>query len=144
MSLTSYQTAPPCNVMEGETLVADHSLSTAIFREPGEPVGLAHETLSSSGNFPGMTAIRLNRLPKQRSALRKPDLSFNFPPPCGGLGSLSLRAACIATELSNAFRTLSRRPTNSPQFALASVRAPLCSRPLCHWTEPNHIHQPNP
>ena len=67
MSLTSYQTAPPCNVMEGETLVADHSLSTAIFREP---VGLVNEPKSSSGDFLGMAAIRLDRLPRQRSALR--------------------------------------------------------------------------
>ena len=29
-------------------------------------------------------------------------------------------------------------------FALASDGAPLCSRPLCHLTEPNHNHQPNP
>ena len=57
MSLTSYQTAPPCNVMEGETLGAEDSLSTAIFFQE--------------------------------------------------------------------------------QFALASHGADLCSRPLCHLTEPN-------
>jgi hypothetical protein len=33
-----------------------------------EPVGLAHETLSSSGNFLGMAEIRLDRLLKQRCA----------------------------------------------------------------------------
>jgi hypothetical protein len=37
--------------------------------------------ISSSGNFIGMAEIRLDRLLKQRSALREPDFSFGFPPP---------------------------------------------------------------
>jgi hypothetical protein len=45
-----------------------------------------------------LTGIRLGRLLKQRSALQKSDLSFHFPPPCGGLRSLSVGADCIATE----------------------------------------------
>jgi hypothetical protein len=45
-----------------------------------------------------MAAICLNRLLKQRSALQKPDFSFGFPPPRGGIGSLSLGAGCLATE----------------------------------------------
>jgi hypothetical protein len=55
-------------------------------------------TLSSSGNFIGMAEIRLDRLPKQRSALRKPDFFFGFPPRRGGLRSLSVGADCIATQ----------------------------------------------
>jgi hypothetical protein len=54
--------------------------------------------ISSSGNFIGMAGIRLDRLLKQRSALRKPDFSFGIPPPRGGLTSLSVGADCIATK----------------------------------------------
>jgi hypothetical protein len=63
-----------------------------------EPVGLLMNTISSSGNFIGMTGICLDRLLKQRSALRKPDFSSDFPPPRGGLRSLSVRADCIAPK----------------------------------------------
>jgi hypothetical protein len=52
-----------------------------------------------------MAGFCLDRLFKQNSALRKPDLSFDFPPPCGGLRSLSVAADCIATE-SRAFSGL--------------------------------------
>jgi hypothetical protein len=48
-----------------------------------------------------MAGICLDRLLKQRSALpalRKPDISFDFPPPRGGLRSLSVAADCIATK----------------------------------------------
>jgi hypothetical protein len=45
-----------------------------------------------------MAGICLDRLLKQRSALRKPDFAFNFPPPRGGFRSLSVGADCIATE----------------------------------------------
>jgi hypothetical protein len=55
-------------------------------------------TISSSGNFIGMAEIRLDRLLEQHSALRKPDFSFGFPPPRGGLMSLSVGADYIATE----------------------------------------------
>jgi hypothetical protein len=54
-------------------------------------------TMVSSGNFIGMAGIRLDRLLKQRSALRKPDFSFDFPPQRGGLRSLSVGAGCLAT-----------------------------------------------
>jgi len=46
----------------------------------------------------GMAGICLDRLLKQRSALRKPDFSFDFPPPRGGLRSLSVAADCLATR----------------------------------------------
>jgi hypothetical protein len=62
-------------------------------------------TLSSSGNFIGLAGVCLDRLLKQRSALRKPDFSFDFPPPCGGLRSLSVGADCLATK-SRAFPKL--------------------------------------
>jgi hypothetical protein len=42
-----------------------------------------------------MAGIRLNRLPKQRCALRKPEFAFKLPPPRGGLRSLSDEADCI-------------------------------------------------
>jgi hypothetical protein len=45
-----------------------------------------------------MAGICLDRLLEQRSALREPDFSFDFPPPCGGLRSLSVGADCIATK----------------------------------------------
>jgi hypothetical protein len=55
-------------------------------------------TISSSGNFIWMAGICLDRLLKQRSALRKSDFSFDYPPPRGGLRSLSVAADCIATK----------------------------------------------
>ena len=45
-----------------------------------------------------MTGICLDRLLKQRFALRKPDFFLDLPPPRGGLRSLSAGADCIATE----------------------------------------------
>jgi hypothetical protein len=54
--------------------------------------------ISSSGNSIGMTGICLDRLLKQRFALRKPDFSFDLPPLRGGLRSLSVGAGCIATK----------------------------------------------
>jgi hypothetical protein len=55
-------------------------------------------TVSSSGNFLWLAGICLDRLLKQRSALRKPDFFFAFPPPRGGLRSLSVAADCLATK----------------------------------------------
>ena len=55
-------------------------------------------TISSSGDFSGMAGICLDRLLKQRSALRKPDFSFDFPPPRGGLRRMSVAADYIATK----------------------------------------------
>jgi hypothetical protein len=55
-------------------------------------------TVSSSENFIRMAGICLDRLLKQRSALRKPDFFFDLPPPRGGLRSLSVGAGCIATK----------------------------------------------
>jgi hypothetical protein len=54
--------------------------------------------VSSAGIFVAMSGICLDRLLKQRSALRKPDFSFDFPPPRGGLRSLSVGADCLATK----------------------------------------------
>jgi hypothetical protein len=56
------------------------------------------KTISSSGNSIGMAGICLDRLLKQRAALRKPDFSFDLPPPRGGLRSLSVGAGCIAMK----------------------------------------------
>jgi len=39
--------------------------------------------ISSSGNFIWMAVICLDRLLKQRPRCRKPDISFDFAPPCG-------------------------------------------------------------
>jgi hypothetical protein len=55
-------------------------------------------TMSSSGNFTWMTGICLDRLLKQRSALRKSDFSSDLPPPRGGLRILSVGADYIATK----------------------------------------------
>jgi hypothetical protein len=55
-------------------------------------------TVSSAGIFIAMAETCLDRLIKQRSALPKPDFSFDFPPPRGGLRSLSVGADCLATE----------------------------------------------
>jgi hypothetical protein len=54
--------------------------------------------ISSAGDFVAMAGSGLDRLLRQRSALQKPDFSFDFPPPRGGLGSLSVGADCLATE----------------------------------------------
>jgi len=54
--------------------------------------------VSSAGIFIAMAGICLDRLLKQRSALQKPDFPFDFPPPRGGLRSLSVGADYIATE----------------------------------------------
>ena len=67
--------------------------------------GLLMNAISSSGNCIGTAGICLDRLLKQRSALRKPDFSFDFPPPRGGLRSLSVAADYIATK-SRAFSGL--------------------------------------
>jgi hypothetical protein len=55
-------------------------------------------TISSSRDFIGMAGICRDRLLEQRSALRKPDCSFDFPPLRGGLRSLSVGADCFATK----------------------------------------------
>jgi hypothetical protein len=55
-------------------------------------------TVFSAGDSIAIDGICLDRLPKQRSALPKPDLPFDFPPPRGGLRSLSVGADCRATE----------------------------------------------
>jgi len=45
-----------------------------------------------------MAGICLDRLLKQRFALRILDIPFDFAPPRGGLRSLSVGADCIATK----------------------------------------------
>jgi hypothetical protein len=54
--------------------------------------------VSSANVFVAMAGICLDRLLKQRSALRKPDFSINLPPLCGGFRSLSVGVDSIATE----------------------------------------------
>jgi hypothetical protein len=56
------------------------------------------KTISSSGSFMGLAEGCLDRLLKQRSALRKPDFSFKFPPSRDGLRSLPVGADYIATR----------------------------------------------
>jgi hypothetical protein len=65
------------------------------------------------GIFTSMEGICLDRLLKQRFALRKPGIPFDFPPQRGGLRSLSGGAVCIAAENTSGFRTLIQSPTNS-------------------------------
>jgi hypothetical protein len=67
----------------------------------------------SAGIFKAMEGICLDRLVKQRSALRKPGVPFDFPPQRGGLRSLSGGADCIAAENTSVFPTSIQSPTNS-------------------------------
>jgi hypothetical protein len=60
-----------------------------------------------------MAGICLDRLLKQRCALRKPDFVFDFPPQRGGLRSLSVGAFCLAADIASSFRTFIQSPTNS-------------------------------
>jgi hypothetical protein len=69
--------------------------------------------VSSARIFIAMEGICLDRLLKQRFALHKPDFFFYFPPPCGGLRSLSVGADCIAADIASSFRTFIQSPTNS-------------------------------
>jgi hypothetical protein len=55
-------------------------------------------TISTSENLFLFTGNCLGRLLTQRSALRKLDVSFDLPPPRGGLRSLSVGVGCIATK----------------------------------------------
>jgi hypothetical protein len=64
-----------------------------------EPVGLANEYHVFFEKFHLVAGIRLDRLLKQRSALRESEFSFDFPPP--------------RDEFSSSFRTLILSPTNS-------------------------------
>jgi len=69
--------------------------------------------VSSTGNLIAIEGIWLDRLPKQRSALRKPDVLFDVPPQRGGLRSLSGGAVCHAAEVTSVFRALIQDSTNS-------------------------------
>jgi hypothetical protein len=53
---------------------------------------------SSVGVLVAMAGVCVDRLLKQRPALQRPNFFFDFPPPRGGLRSLSVAADCIATE----------------------------------------------
>jgi len=53
---------------------------------------------TSAKIFIAMERICLDRLLKQRSALRKPGMPFDFPPQRGGLWSLSVGVGCNATN----------------------------------------------
>jgi len=69
--------------------------------------------ISSASNLIAMAGTCLDRLLKQRSALRKPDIPFDFPPQSGGLRSLSGGTVYIATVTTSGSRTLSQSPANS-------------------------------
>jgi hypothetical protein len=60
-----------------------------------------------------MDGVCLDRLVKQRAALRKTCISLDFPPQRGGLTSLSGGAVCFAAETMSDLRTLRQSPTNS-------------------------------
>jgi hypothetical protein len=64
-------------------------------------------------NFVAMAGICLDRLLKQRAALRTLGVLFGFPPQRGGLRSLSGEEVCLAAEYTSVFRTLIQNPTNS-------------------------------
>jgi hypothetical protein len=74
---------------------------------------LPKKITSLAKNIIPLEGICLDRLLKQRSALREPEIPFGFPPQRGGLRSLSGRAVCIAAENASVFRTLIQSPTNS-------------------------------
>ena len=82
--------------------------------------------ISSSGNFIGMAGICLDSFLKRRSALRKPDFSFDFPSQRGGLRSLSGGAVCIAAEITSEIRTSIQGPTNSYAVTRQGSRAASC------------------
>jgi hypothetical protein len=70
-------------------------------------------TISSSGNFIGMTRICLDRLLKQRSALRKPDLSFGSlwgRYPEAGFGLVGVVATSVSEWMSFHSLTLAATP----------------------------------
>jgi len=69
-----------------------------VFRSPRSLLGLPMNAISTSEISIWFTGICFGRLLKQRSALRKPDVSFDLPPPRGGLRSLSVGVGCIATK----------------------------------------------
>jgi hypothetical protein len=71
-------------------------------------------TESSAGSSFAMEGVSLDRLLKQRSALRKLGVPFDLPPQRGEFRSLSGGAVCIAAEIPNSFRTLiQNRQTSS-------------------------------
>jgi len=69
--------------------------------------------VSSAGIFIAMAGICLDRLLKQRSALRKLCIPLDFPPQRGGLRSLSGGADCVAADITSELRILRESPTNS-------------------------------
>jgi len=71
------------------------------------------KTIPSSGDFIEMAEICLDRLLKQRFALRKPKISFDFPPQRGGLRSWSDAAVCLAAAIVHRSRAFIPSPTNS-------------------------------
>jgi hypothetical protein len=74
---------------------------------------VSKDITSSVEDLIAMDGICLDRLLKQRSALRISGFLFDFPPQRGGLRSLSGGAVCNAAENTSAFRTLIQSPTNS-------------------------------
>jgi hypothetical protein len=63
-----------------------------------EPVGRAKKHHVFGQNLIAMDGTRLDRLLKQRFALRRPDNPFDSPPQRGGLRCLSGGAGCVAPE----------------------------------------------
>jgi hypothetical protein len=63
--------------------------------------------------FIALERICLDRLLKQRFALRRPGNPFDFSPQRGGLRSLSVGAVCVAAEITSSLRPFIQSPTNS-------------------------------
>jgi hypothetical protein len=84
--------------MSAGNLAAAPFGASAFSTEARSLSGLLMSIVSSAGIFVAMAGICLDRLLKQRSALQNPDFSFDFPPPRGGLRSLSVGADCLATD----------------------------------------------
>jgi hypothetical protein len=69
--------------------------------------------ISSARNLIAMEGICLDRLLKERSALHKSGIPFDFPPQSGESRSLSGGTVCIAAVTTSGSRTLIQSPTNS-------------------------------
>jgi hypothetical protein len=63
--------------------------------------------------FLPMQGFCLDRLLKQRSALRRSSAPSDLPPPCGGIRSLSGGEDGLAADVTNSFRASIHAPTNS-------------------------------
>jgi len=66
--------------------------------------------VSWANSFIAIAGIGLDRLPKQRSALRNPGISSGFPPQRGGFRSLSVGGGLQRNEYSELFPRAYPRP----------------------------------